>query len=65
MQRRRDTHDRRVVMVELTPAGLARITDIFPAHAAGLHSEPSVAVSETAPVILLYTLNVVELIICT
>jgi MarR family transcriptional regulator, 2-MHQ and catechol-resistance regulon repressor len=42
VQRRRDTHDRRVVMVELTPAGLARITDIFPAHAAAVAAELAV-----------------------
>ena len=44
--RRRDENDRRVVFVELTPAGQALIESIFPGHAAAVADEMSVLTPE-------------------
>ncbi len=42
VQRQRDEHDRRVVMVELTPTGREVIASIFPQQAAAIAEEMSV-----------------------
>lgn len=42
VQRRRDEHDRRVVVVQLTEAGRALIADLFPGHAAAVADELAV-----------------------
>jgi MarR family 2-MHQ and catechol resistance regulon transcriptional repressor len=42
VQRKRDEHDRRVVMVQLTEAGRELIAGLFPAHAAAVAEELSV-----------------------
>jgi MarR family 2-MHQ and catechol resistance regulon transcriptional repressor len=42
VQRQRDEHDRRVVMVQLTEAGNELIAGLFPAHAAAVAEELSV-----------------------
>lgn len=42
VQRRRDPEDRRVMMVELTEAGLALISSIFPRHAQVVAEEMAV-----------------------
>ncbi len=39
VHRRRDEHDRRVIMVELTDEGLALIRSIFPGHAQAIAAE--------------------------
>ena len=44
--RHRDAHDRRVVMVELTPEGHELIASIFPAHAAAVAEEMAVLTPE-------------------
>ncbi len=46
VQRRRDPEDRRVVMVELTEAGLELIRSIFPRHAQVVAEEMSVLTAE-------------------
>lgn len=46
VQRRRDPQDRRVVMVELTEAGLELIRSIFPHHAQVVAEEMSVLTAE-------------------
>jgi MarR family 2-MHQ and catechol resistance regulon transcriptional repressor len=46
VQRRRDPQDRRVVMVELTAAGLELISAIFPHHAQVVSEEMSVLTPE-------------------
>jgi MarR family 2-MHQ and catechol resistance regulon transcriptional repressor len=42
VQRQRDEHDRRVVMVQLTEEGRALIASLFPQHAAAITEEFSV-----------------------
>jgi MarR family 2-MHQ and catechol resistance regulon transcriptional repressor len=46
VERRRDEHDRRVVVVELTEAGQALIESIFPGHAAAVAEEMGVLTAE-------------------
>ncbi len=46
VERRRDEHDRRVVVVELTEAGRALIESIFPTHAAAVAEEMGVLTAE-------------------
>ena len=46
VQRQRDEHDRRVVMVELTPDGYELIATIFPRQAAAIAAEMSVLTPE-------------------
>lgn len=41
IHRERDTEDRRMIIVSLTPAGQALISQIFPAHAAAVAEELS------------------------
>ncbi len=41
VQRKRDTADRRMITVSLTPAGQALISQLFPAHAAAIAAELS------------------------
>jgi len=41
VQRERDTADRRMITVSLTPAGQALISQLFPAHAAAIAEELS------------------------
>ena len=46
VQRQRDEHDRRVIMVQLTNAGRELITQLFPQHAAAVSDELSVLTPE-------------------
>ncbi len=46
VKRRRDPHDRRVIMVELTESGLELISAIFPRHAQVIAEEMSVLTPE-------------------
>ncbi len=46
VERRRDEHDRRVVVVELTDAGRALIESVFPSHAAAVAEEMGVLTAE-------------------
>ncbi len=46
VKRRRDPHDRRVIMVELTESGLELISAIFPRHAQVVTEEMSVLTPE-------------------
>jgi MarR family 2-MHQ and catechol resistance regulon transcriptional repressor len=42
VERKREPHDRRMVMISLTPAGEELITAVFPRHAASIAAEFSV-----------------------
>ena len=46
VQRQRDEHDRRVIMVQLTEAGRALIADLFPTHATVVAEELAVLTPE-------------------
>lgn len=46
VRRHRDEHDRRVVVVELTPEGYDLIATLFPRHAAAVAAEMSVLTPE-------------------
>jgi MarR family 2-MHQ and catechol resistance regulon transcriptional repressor len=46
VQRQRDEHDRRVIMVQLTDAGRTLIADLFPTHAAVVAEELAVLTAE-------------------
>lgn len=46
VQRERDTADRRMITVSLTPAGQALISQLFPAHAAAIAEELGCLTSE-------------------
>ena len=46
VQRQRDEHDRRVIMVQLTDAGRELITTLFPLHAAAVSEEMAVLTPE-------------------
>jgi MarR family transcriptional regulator, 2-MHQ and catechol-resistance regulon repressor len=46
VERKRETHDRRMVIISLTPAGKALITEVFPRHAASITSEFSALTEE-------------------
>ena len=46
VQRQRDEHDRRVIMVQLTEAGRALIADLFPTHATVVAEELEVLTPE-------------------
>lgn len=46
VQRQRDEHDRRVIMVQLTDAGHELIAQLFPLHAAAVSEEMSILTPE-------------------